>query len=234
MISLKPDPSKPGPDTNLFWSIVENEDGTKKLKARLTFNDVFGWLSIGFANEFDTVHNGMNGGKILLMKPGGNYSPVTGLDISVGANVGAYVIDDKSSAFRHWVDTESVAEGTDHEHTDCFTALTFESDSIKGQAFNLTGTDDMIWAGNSDDYYVGYHSRNSRARMTINWMTGDVEFFTSKPAWATDDEDDSATKEEVDVESLGSASKMEEEGSSGTTIGASLGFVAAILSFVML
>lgn len=185
VISLKPDPTKPGPDTNLFWSIVESEDGQKKLKARLTFNDVFGWLSFGFANEFDTVHNGMNGGKVLLMKPGGNYSPVSGLDLSVGPNVGAYVIDDKDSAFRHWVGTEMAVEGANHEHTDCFTALTFESDSISGQMFNLEGTDEMIWAGNSNDYYVGYHSRNSRARLTIDWSTGEVEFFSSKPAWET-------------------------------------------------
>lgn len=230
MISLKPDPTKEGPDTNLSWSIVESEDGQKKLKARLTFNDVFGWLSFGFANEFDTVHNGMNGGKILLMKPGGNYSPVTGLDLSVGSNIGAYVIDDKDSAFRHWVDTEMAVEGANHEHTDCFTALTFESDSISGQMFNLEGADQMIWAGNSNDYYVGYHSRNSRARLTIDWNTGEAEFFTTKPAWET--EDDAA-----DEDTLGSApTKLEDDDSSSSTFafGAFSGLAVIIISIMML
>lgn len=230
VISLKPDPTKPGPDTNFFWSIVESEDGQKKLKARLTFNDVFGWLAFGFANEFDTVHNGMNGGKVLLMKPGGNYSPVSGLDLSVGPNIGAYVIDDKDSAFRHWIGTELAAEGASHEHTDCFTALSFESDNISGQTFNLEGTDEMIWAGNSNDYYVGYHSRNSRARLTIDWNAGEVEFFSSKPAWETEVDSDGE-------DTLGSsASKFEDDDSSSSTFAfnAFSGLAVIIISIMML
>mmetsp|Transcript_6265 Transcript_6265/g.9717 ORF Transcript_6265/g.9717 Transcript_6265/m.9717 type:complete len:724 (+) Transcript_6265:114-2285(+) len=230
VISLKPDPTKPGPDTNLYWSIIESEDGQKKLKARLTFNDVFGWLAMGFANEFDTVHNGMNGGKVLLMKPGGEYSPVTGLDLSVGPNVGAYVIDDTDSAFRHWVDTESAVEKASHEHTDCFTALSFESDNISGQTFNLEGTtDDIIWAGNSNDYYVGYHSPFSRARLTINWLTGDVEFFVSKPAWGAEDDADVSEADPLD-----SPTKLEDDDSSSSTIGAPIGLAIVIISIMML
>lgn len=224
MISLKPDPTKPGPDANLAWSIVESEDGEKKLKARLTFNDVFGWLALGFANEFDAVHNGMNGGKVLLMKPGGNYSPVTGLDLSVGPSIGAYVIDGTDSAFRHWIDTEMVAEGASHEHTDCFTALTFESDNISGQAFNLEGSDEMIWAGNSNDYYVGYHGPDSRGRLTIDWLTGDVEFFISKPAWETED----------DADLSDSPTKMEDGVSSSSNIGAFSGLVIVLICAMML
>lgn len=224
VISLKPDPTKPGPDANLAWSIVESEDGEKKLKARLTFNDVFGWLALGFANEFDAVHNGMNGGKVLLMKPGGNYSPVTGLDLSFGPSIGAYVIDGTDSAFRHWIDTEMVAEGASHEHTDCFTALTFESDNISGQAFNLEGSDEMIWAGNSNDYYVGYHGPDSRGRLTIDWLTGDVEFFISKPAWETED----------DADLSDSPTKMEDGVSSSSNIGAFSGLVIVLICAMIL
>ena len=223
-VSLKPEPTKPGPDANLSWSIIEDEDGKKKLKARLTFNDVFGWLALGFANEFDTVHNGMNGGTILLALPGGEYSPVTGLDLNAGPSVGTYVIDGKDSAFRHWIDTELVAEGANHEHTDCFTALTFESDGIGDKAFNLEGSDQIMWAGNSKDYYVGYHSPFSRARLTIDWVTGDVEFFTSKPAWGTED----------DADLSDSHTKMEDEVSSASKIGALFSGLAIVLISAMM
>jgi hypothetical protein len=37
------------------------------------------WLALGFADP-DGQHNGMNGGKILMTIPGGDYSAVTGLD----------------------------------------------------------------------------------------------------------------------------------------------------------
>ena len=250
---MKPDPTKEGPETNLLWSITDNADGTKKLKARLTYNGVFGWLAMGFANKLDTIHNGMNGGKILLMVPGGNYSAVTGLDLSVGSNIGAYVIDDKDSAFRHWVDTGSAADGANHEHTDCFTALTFESDHISGQKFNLEeGSDEIIWAGNSNDYYVGYHSSESRARLTVNWLTGNVDFFISKPpAWQTtaDDTDtdtlgddttagdgsssDDKGTEVVANDQLGDAAIADDSSSSYAVVSASVGLTVMIISAMM-
>lgn len=230
---MKPDPTKEGPETNLLWSITDNADGTKKLKARLTYNGVFGWLAMGFANKLDTIHNGMNGGKILLMVPGGNYSAVTGLDLSVGSNIGAYVIDDKDSSFRHWVDTGSAADGANHEHTDCFTALTFESDHISGQKFNLEeGSDEIIWAGNSNDYFVGYHSRDSRARLTINWLTGDVDFFISKPpAWQTTADD--TDTDVVANDQLGDATIADDSSSSYAVVSASVGLTIMIISAMM-
>ena len=208
---------------------------------------------MGFANKLDTIHNGMNGGKILLMVPGGNYSAVTGLDLSVGSNIGAYVIDDKDSAFRHWVDTGSAADGASHEHTDCFTALTFESDHISGQKFNLEeGSDEIIWAGNSNDYYVGYHSSESRARLTVNWLTGNVDFFISKPpAWQTtaDDTDtdtlgddttagdgSSSDDKGTDVvanDQLGDAAIADDSSSSYAVVSASVGLTVMIISAMM-
>ncbi|KAL7456402.1 hypothetical protein ACHAWC_008287 [Mediolabrus comicus] len=212
VVSLNPSFSKGlGPDARLSWTIVESDDGTKKVKARFAYDDVFGYLAIGFANIFDTVHNGMNGGKILLMKPGGDYSPVTGLDLSQAPSIGSYVIDDKDSAFRHWVDTEMVVDDATHEHTDCFTALTFESDNIGGQEFNLDGegTDELIWAGNSKDYFVGYHGPFTRARFTINWLTGDVKFFVpDAPAWG----EGSDEVEEEDGNHASSSEAVEDDG----------------------
>lgn len=164
-----------GPETQLMWSVTDDN----KIKARLVHNNVFGWLAIGFSNPGGNL-NGMCGGQILLATPYGteDYSPVTGLDNSTDAMIGTYVIDTNDTAFRHWMDPieteESMSPVAAIESDDCFTAISFESDHINGKEFNITGTDDMIWAGNSVDYYVGYHGPFSRMRFTIDWMSGSV------------------------------------------------------------
>ena len=58
-----------------------------------------------------------------------------------------------------WVQTEK---------DDCYTSLYFEVKSIAGTAINLTGEDTMIWAGNRNDTFMGYHG-NDRGNFTINW-----------------------------------------------------------------
>lgn len=152
-----------GSESKLFWSIVEDDQGNKKVKARLAFDDVFGWLAMGFANTIDEVHNGMNGGSILLAIPGGDYESDEGLDLDVPGSIATYKIDEKDSAFRHWetpIENElSKTTVADYESTDCFTAITFESDHINGIKFNLddgNSTNEMIWAGNSNDAWMGY------------------------------------------------------------------------------
>mmetsp|Transcript_29792 Transcript_29792/g.63199 ORF Transcript_29792/g.63199 Transcript_29792/m.63199 type:complete len:708 (-) Transcript_29792:104-2227(-) len=165
-----------GTETMFFWSVVEDDTGTKKIKARLAFNNVFGFLAMGFADVMSEVHNGMNGGSVLLSMPGGNYSAVTGLDLSVDGSAATYKIHPKDTAFRHWmtpIETdETKTTMADFETTDCFTAMTFESDHINGQKFNVDGSDEMIWAGNSDDHFMGYHGRTHRARFTLDWNSG--------------------------------------------------------------
>jgi hypothetical protein len=39
--------------------------------------------------------------------------------------------------------------------------------------FNLTGSDELLWAANGQDYFVGYHG-NNRGRFAIHWPTGEL------------------------------------------------------------
>lgn len=120
----------------LQWSVVDEKQGI--VKGRLLFNDVFGWLGLGFANPEDGNHNGMNGGNIMLALPGGNYTSNYGLEvpgmtmpgsdeISVeifkkrsaalvtetnpeGSTVFEYQISPDASAFRHWSEPKGTAK----------------------------------------------------------------------------------------------------------------------------
>ena len=66
-----------------------NEVGDK-IDANLVFNDLFGYLALGFAHPTGH-HNGMNGASIIMGLTGGNYSEKFGLDFSIGENVKEYV-----------------------------------------------------------------------------------------------------------------------------------------------
>jgi hypothetical protein len=170
-----------GTETFLLWSIVEGDTGNKKLKARLVFDNVFGYLALGFANQEDTDLNGMKGASIIMAIPGGNYSADKGLDLDVDGSIATYMIHPTESAFRHWMDPietdDTKAMASDFEDTGCFTAITFESDHINGIKFNFDGTDDMIWGGNSNDIWMQYHGHEHRSRFTVDWNTGNMAFF---------------------------------------------------------
>jgi hypothetical protein len=62
---------------------------------------------------------------------------------------------------------------------ECFTSISFESHHINGRNFTIDGTrtDGMIWGGNGEDHFVGYHGRCNRARFRIEWSTAMVNFF---------------------------------------------------------
>jgi len=192
----------------LQWSVVDEEQGI--VKGRLAFNDVFGWLAIGFSDP-EGRHNGMNGADILLALPGGNYTPMFGLEvpgmtlpgtdeISVeiskkkslaleietnpeGSTVHEYVIDSEGSSFRHWsepIGTTNAPDSMNVVVTEYATAMTWETNNINGKKFSMTGFDDLIWGGNSKDYHVGYHGRGNRARFYINWVTGEGYLWTEE------------------------------------------------------
>jgi len=178
-----------GAETHFMWSLTDDN----KIKARLVHNNVFGWLAMGFAGP-DGGHNGMLGGQILLATPyrTENYSPVTGLDTSNEPSIGTYIIDANNTAFRHWQDPietdEAFATVASFESSDCSTAISFESSHINGREFNTNGTDEMIWAGNSVDYYMGYHGPLSRMRFTIDWKSGKV---TTSSIWEEESHEES-------------------------------------------
>jgi len=200
--------------TILQWSVVDEEKGI--VKGRLLFNNVFGWLGFGFANP-DGNHNGMNGGNVLLALPGGNYSAKHGLEVPgmtmpgsdeinvdifkkrsagistqtnpKGSTVFEYQISPDASAFRHWSEPKNTQDSMNVMVDECATSMTFETDNINGKKFNMAGMDSMIWAGNSMDYYVGYHGHGNRARFNINWKTGEGEFWMKEPVEVPTSED---------------------------------------------
>ena len=194
--------------TVLQWSVIDEEQGI--VKGRLVFNDVFGWLAIGFADP-EGKHNGMNGANVLLALPGGNYTSMYGLEVPgmtlpgsdeisievskkksatlatetnpVGSTVHEYAIDSNDTAFRHWSEPTGTANAPGSMNvlvTECSTSITWETNNINGRTFNMTGMDDLIWAGNSKNYHVGYHGRGNRARFYINWNTGEGKFWTDE------------------------------------------------------
>ena len=99
-------------------------------------------------------------------------------------SVATYKIDEADTAFRHWQtpidndETRTTVAG--FEETDCFTALTFESDHINGQKFTLDGTDDMVWAGNHNDVWMAYHGPFDRSRFVIDWTKDDEVMFSGE------------------------------------------------------
>jgi len=215
------------------WSIVDEEKGI--IRGRLVFGDVFGWLAIGFAYE-GGKHNGMNNGNLIMALPGGNYTPQTGLVVPgmtspgsdeiqsieiaksrsialeetvnpEGSTVYEYHINPDGSSFRHWSEpTNTDIKNANVIVTECFTALTFETDNIEGKYFNVSGVDDMMWGGNSKDYHVGYHGRGNRARFYINWKTGEATLWEKpKPEEAVPEEEHDGSEGDEPEDSGGAA-----------------------------
>ena len=97
----------------------------------------------------------------------------------------------------------------------CFTSLEFELDGIFESKFNLDGSDVVMWAANTDDYFVGYHSRN-RAIFTVDWSSGKAEFgkeLTSGSVALADESESEAveTNGSEAVETNGSEVEVEGE-----------------------
>lgn len=158
----------------LHWSVTDAETG--KVKGRLSFNGIFGWISVGFLNlDPDAHHNGMNGANIILGSPGSDYDAASGLDLSKDTLVAQYRIDPYGSAFRHWQDALGVSDAQIVEE-DCFTALEFETSAINGEQFNVSGSNAMMWAANDNDGWMGYHSHANRGIFTVEWATGKGNF----------------------------------------------------------
>jgi len=139
--------------------------------ARLAYNGLFGYMGFGFAG--DAGLNGMLGASIIMALPGDDFNPVDGLDLSKDPTVQEYVISPGYTRFRHWggpVQGRNTSS-YDSESNECFSAMTFTSDSINSIPFNTTGTDNMVWAANGKDYYIEYHGNDQRDNFYIEWAT---------------------------------------------------------------
>ena len=138
---------------------------------------MFGYLALGFANlAEDAGHNGMNGASLIMANPSDTYTAVDGFDFSKNATIAEFVISHSASSFRHWKEpvtdsSSSIATELGIDDDECFTSFSFQADGINSQAFNLSGSDVMIWGANGMDKYAGYHLGN-RAKFNINWSTG--------------------------------------------------------------
>ena len=62
------------------------------------------------------------------------------------------------------------------EETDCHILLSFQMNAIHDKQLNLAGTDEMVWATNNEDSYVGYDGSVNRGHFTIDWQGGTVTF----------------------------------------------------------
>ena len=171
-----------------MWSVLDDK---KTIHGKLTFRGLFGYISIGIANmDPKARHNGMNGARIIMALPGGDkeYSAKDGLDLNKTKSIEEYIIDHQQSSFRHWK-TPVTAEGrfldANVTHDECFTALSFRMDGIHDTLFNVSSTDDLVWAANGVDFYAGHHGRN-RARFNVDWQTGTGKMLTvDKPRFGT-------------------------------------------------
>jgi hypothetical protein len=165
-------------NATFMWSVENNT-----VSGRLVFDGLFGWIAFGFANVGGGL-NGMLGATIIMAQPGGNYTAASGLDLNLDPTVEEYVIDPEDSAFRHWMtpvtsvsrkqqDSATGLSSYEVDSSDCFTSLYFDTASIHNMEFNLTGSDELLWAANGQDYFVGYHG-NNRGRFAIHWPTGEL------------------------------------------------------------
>jgi hypothetical protein len=196
---------------------LENGDGAifqytvvdgSTVKGRLIFNGIFGYLGIGFAGEVGAI-NFMSNGRVIMATRGDEFSPRFGLDLSLPNAIHEYIIDPIESSFRIWGERPYV-DGTDVESTldfdnsnrhrqlkeynvmtdECYTILTFTTNTIADRSFRLDGTDTMIWAANNIDTYMQYHG-NNRGVFIVDWTTRTTlsptpdSTTSSSTAWAT-------------------------------------------------
>jgi hypothetical protein len=187
------------------WSLKKNEGAGSSVVGKLFYNGIFGYIALGIAKE-GGKKNGMHGASIIMALPGDDYDAATGLVLGEDkTNVQEYVIHPEDSAFRHWqtpvssVDDDpstSVSRSGNLgsytvENTDCFTVLSFDTSHIHNVPFNVTGTDNLIWAVNTKDYFVSYHT--ARGRFSIEWPTGKVVSLNGEPLAGNVVEDTSAS-----------------------------------------
>ena len=209
-----------------FWSVTADN----KIKGNLVYHGLFGWIGFGFRNmEPDAPKNGMHGAPVIMGLPGGNYSAVTGLDLTMDATAEEYFIhpDGGKAAFRHWNEPLSLADDGSStkthslEVTECYVSLMFETDGILESKFNVSGTDELMWAVNDRDSFVGYHS--ARGIFKVHWESGQ--------ALTKDELDEGQTFKKVEEEDI-NGKKAGGTSSTSSAMGSNLVVFPAIVTWV--
>ena len=90
-----------------------------------------------------------------------------------------YSIDLNGSSFLQWSNLLPDRDTSRYDVTtgDCLVPLNFESDNINDIKFNVSGTDDLVWASKNADTFCGSHGWGQDGRgdidaFTIEWKTG--------------------------------------------------------------
>lgn len=220
----------------LYWNVMDG----KTIDGMFSFNGLFGYTALGFAGYLYPDGNAMHGAIIIQAVPSDTYSPVTGFDYNESAAVEEYIIDPKDKSFRHWMTPVTSKERSTLasdpstyavEETDCFTAMTFNTAGIFNTTFNISGSDTLIWAANGWDMFAGYHTREARGVIDVEWKTGKVTLDEKREEIKAN-----LTKAEEGEEELDGGEEPELEAPSGANtvaIGAALAAGFATLSVLV-
>jgi hypothetical protein len=175
----------------LFQYNISEEDGN--VYARLSYDGIFGYLAFGFQGTGGALT--MFNASIVLAMRAGDYTPKYGFNFSTDSEVHEYITSIDQTSFRHWstpygdqdeqdgngtTATERSSSGgrllhgdenhylVSTHHDGCFTSMIFHGKTISGKAFNLNGSDTLIWAANSVDSFMQYHG-GDRGNFTVEW-----------------------------------------------------------------
>lgn len=155
----------------LQWNLANS-----KVDVRVTFNGQLGWAGLGIANP-GGGNNGMMGAHIAMLLPGpaSLFTAKDGLTDTSSPVIDEFIINEfGGSAFRLWqtsyVNKSITSAGWDVD--ECFTSFSFSTDALAGWPLNTVGTDQMIWAFNSEDHFVGYHGSSHRGLIQVRWAEG--------------------------------------------------------------
>ena len=145
------------------------------VKGRLAFNGIFGYLSFGFAGVGG--HLSMFNAPIILAMRGGDFTPLDGLNLTLGPEVKEYITSLNYTAFRHWstpYGEEEHDDGEDHDDHESTNETTATERSAGGRS--LHGNESHYWVDTEkDDCYTSlYFEVKSIAGANINLMGKDT------------------------------------------------------------
>ena len=174
-------------DDGMFANSISLPDGAGALfqynitsdgnvKGRLAFNGIFGYLSFGFKGVGGRIT--MYNAPVILAMPGGNFTALDGLDLTLGPEVHEYITDLNATAFRHWSVPYGEMEDHDseeHDHDDT-NGTVATARSFGGRLLHGNESHYSVETEQDDCYTALYFEVKSIAGKSINLM-GEDEFI---------------------------------------------------------
>jgi len=183
------------PEVVFMWSVVND-----KVVGAMAFNGKAAWLAMGAENRNeDSGKYGMHGARVIF----GISSQDTEFPNHTGT-VQEYKIHETVSRFEGWQTplSPSALENTSMIEQNCYTAMSFTTNSIYGEQLNITsGTNRLIWATRTSTYmHIGkdsYHEgcagteltryrgggRNSPWIVSFNPVSAESESHAAPSSW---------------------------------------------------